>query len=188
MAGQVLQARSLPAELEELITSKSEGNPFYIEELTKSLLESGVMRRENGGYALEQTAAEVQVPDTIQEVILSRIDRLERDGKEALQLASVIGREFTGRLLQRISDVRAELDEVLVNLKTLELIYEKAYLPEISYMFKHALTHDVAYSTLLLERRKDLHRIVAAAIEELYAERLPEHYETLAHHYYEARE
>jgi class 3 adenylate cyclase/tetratricopeptide (TPR) repeat protein len=188
MAGQLLKGRSLPSELETLITSKSEGNPFYIEELTKSLLESGVLRRENGGYALEREAAEVQVPDTIQEVILSRIDRLEREGKEAIQLASVIGREFTGRLLQRISDVRSELDHVLIELKSLELIYEKAYLPEISYMFKHALTHDVAYSTLLLERRKALHSIVAAAIEELYADRLQEHSETLAHHYYEAGE
>jgi class 3 adenylate cyclase/tetratricopeptide (TPR) repeat protein len=188
MAGEVLKSGSLPPELEELITSKSEGNPFYIEELTKSLVESGVLRRENGGYALELAVAEVRVPDTIQEVILSRIDRLERESKEAIQLASVIGREFTARLLQRISDVRAELDQVLGDLKSLELIYEKAYLPEISYMFKHALTHDVAYSTLLLERRKALHRIVAATIEELYADRLPEHYETLAHHYYEAKQ
>jgi class 3 adenylate cyclase/tetratricopeptide (TPR) repeat protein len=188
MAGQVLKVRSLPSELEELITSKSEGNPFYIEELTKSLLESGVLRRENGGYELERAVAEVQVPDTIQEVILSRIDRLEREGKEAIQLASVIGREFTGRLLQRISDVRSELDEVLGELKSLELIYEKAYLPEISYMFKHALTHDVAYATLLLERRKALHLVVASAIEELYSDRLSENYETLAHHYYEAQQ
>ena len=188
MAGQVLEAGSLPPDLEDLITSKSEGNPFYIEELMRSLLESGVLRRENGGYALERGVAEVKVPDTIQEVILSRIDRLEREGKEAIQLASVIGREFTGRLLQRISDVRSELDHVLGELKSLELIYEKAYLPEISYMFKHALTHDVAYSTLLLERRKSLHHIVASAIEELYADRLTEHYETLAHHYYEAME
>jgi class 3 adenylate cyclase/tetratricopeptide (TPR) repeat protein len=187
MAESVLKAASLPSRLEQLITTKSEGNPFYIEELTKSLLESGVLRRVDGGYELERPAEDVSVPDTIQEVILSRIDRLEGEGKEAIQLASVIGREFTVRLLQRISDIQAELDEVLGNLKSLELIYEKAYLPELSYMFKHALTHDVAYSTLLLERRKTLHRIVAAAIEELYSDRLVEHYETLAHHYYEAK-
>jgi class 3 adenylate cyclase/tetratricopeptide (TPR) repeat protein len=185
MAENVLRSASLPAELRDLITGKSEGNPFYIEEITKSLLESGVLRRVNGRYELVRRPEEVIVPDTIQEVILSRIDRLEREGKEAIQLASVIGREFTVRLLQRISDVRAELDNVLGELKSLELIYEKAYLPEISYMFKHALTHDVAYSTLLHERRKTLHRIVAATIEELYADRLTEHYETLAHHYYE---
>jgi class 3 adenylate cyclase/tetratricopeptide (TPR) repeat protein len=188
MAGNILKSGSLPAQLEELITAKSEGNPFYIEELTKSLLESGVLRRSNGSYSLERPVEQVNVPDTIQEVILSRIDRLEREGKEAIQLASVIGREFTVRLLQRISDVQAELDQVLGELNSLELIYAKAYLPELSYMFKHALTHDVAYSTLLLERRKALHRIVASAIEELYSDRLAEQCETLAHHYYEAQE
>ncbi|MEE8346460.1 MAG: tetratricopeptide repeat protein, partial [Dehalococcoidia bacterium] len=101
---------------------------------------------------------------------------------------SVIGREFTVRLLERISDVEAKLDDLLPVLKSLELIYEQTYFPELSYMFKHALTHDVAYSTLLLERRKALHRIVAAAIEELYADRLPEQYEALAHHYHEGQE
>jgi class 3 adenylate cyclase/tetratricopeptide (TPR) repeat protein len=185
MAEGVLNTSSLPAELCTLVTSKTEGNPFYIEELTRSLLESGVLQRHNGGYSLERPIDQIQVPDTIQEVILSRIDRLERQGKEAIQLASVIGREFTVRLLERISEVRAGLDHVLGDLKSLELIYEKAYLPEISYMFKHALTHDVAYSTLLLERRKGLHQLVAAAVEELYSDRLAEQYETLAHHYYE---
>ncbi|MCH7578533.1 MAG: tetratricopeptide repeat protein, partial [Chloroflexi bacterium] len=188
MAERVLQVATLPRQLEELITTKAEGNPFYIEEVTKSLVEAGVLRKTNGSYSLERPAEQVRVPDTIQEVILSRIDRLERRAKEAIQLASVIGREFTVRLLNRISDVEAKLDDLLAELKSLELIYEKAYFPELSYMFKHALTHDVAYSTLLLERRKALHRIVAAAIEELYADRLPEHYEALAHHYYEGQE
>ena len=188
MAERVLQVATLPEQLREVITGKAEGNPFYIEEVTKSLVESGVLRKSNGSYTLEGPADEVRVPDTIQEVILSRIDRLERRAKEAIQLASVIGREFTVRLLDRISDVEAKLDDLLGELKSLELIYEKTYFPELSYMFKHALTHDVAYSTLLLERRKALHSIVAAAIEELYTDRLTEHYEALAHHYYEGQE
>ncbi|MCH8345893.1 MAG: AAA family ATPase [Chloroflexi bacterium] len=188
MAERVLQVATLPEQLREVITGKAEGNPFYIEEVTKSLVEAGVLRKSNGSYSLERPAEQVRVPDTIQEVILSRIDRLERRAKEAIQLASVIGREFTVRLLDRISDVEAKLDDLLGELKSLELIYEKTYFPELSYMFKHALTHDVAYSTLLLERRKALHSIVAAAIEELYADRLTEHYEALAHHYYEGQE
>jgi len=188
MAERVLQVATLPQQLQQLITSKAEGNPFYIEEVTKSLVESGVLRKTNGSYSLEQPADQIRVPDTIQEVILSRIDRLDRQAKEAIQLASVIGREFTVRLLNRISDIEAQLDDLLAELKSLELIYEKTYFPELSYMFKHALTHDVAYSTLLLERRRALHRIVAAAIEELYADRLPEHYEALAHHYYQGQE
>jgi tetratricopeptide (TPR) repeat protein len=188
MAERVLQVATLPRQLQQLIIGKAEGNPFYIEEVTKSLVESGVLRKTNGSYSLEQPAEQIRVPDTIQEVILSRIDRLERQAREAIQLASVIGREFTVRLLNRISDTEAKLDDLLAELKSLELIYEKAYFPELSYMFKHALTHDVAYSTLLLERRKALHRIVAAAIEELYADRLPEHYEALAHHYYQGQQ
>ncbi|MGD0205868.1 MAG: adenylate/guanylate cyclase domain-containing protein, partial [Dehalococcoidia bacterium] len=188
MAERVLQVATLPRQLQQLITSKAEGNPFYIEEVTKSLVESGVLRKTNGSYFLEQPAERIRVPDTIQEVILSRIDRLERQAKEAIQLASVIGREFTVRLLNRISHIEAKMDELLAELKSLELIYEKAYFPELSYMFKHALTHDVAYSTLLVERRRALHRVVAAAIEELYADRLPEQYEAVAHHYYQGQQ
>jgi len=184
----VLQVSGLPDQLRQLITAKAEGNPFFVEEVTKSLMESGVLRKSNGSLTVERPIDEIRVPDTIQEVILSRIDRLDREARDAIQLASVIGREFTVRLLERISDIEAKVDDLLSELKSLELIYEKAYFPELAYMFKHALTHDVAYSTLLLERRKSLHRLVAAAIEELYADRLPEHYEALAHHYYEGQE
>jgi len=188
MAERVLQVPTLPQQLQHLITGKAEGNPFYIEEVIRSLVEAGAIRRTNGSYSLERPAEQIRVPDTIQEVILSRIDRLGREAKEAIQLASVIGREFTVRVLNRISHVEAKLDDPLAELKSLEFIYEKAHFPELSYMFKHALTHDVAYSTLLLKQRKTLHRIVAAAIEELYADRLPEHYEALAHHYYQGQE
>ena len=184
----ILAAGELPAGLRDLITEKGEGNPFYIEEVTKSLAESGLLRREGDTYTLVRPAEGVHVPETIQEVILSRIDRLEREARDAIQLASVIGREFTVRLLNRIADVGEGLDGLLTELKTLELIYEKAYFPELAYMFKHALTHDVAYSTLLTERRRSLHRLVGAAIEELYADRLLEHCEAIAHHYYEGQQ
>src|SRR6185503_12328256 len=100
-----------------------------------------------------------------------------------LQLASVIGREFTMSLLERIFDLQEHLSESLRELKSLELIYEQSLFPELAYLFKHALTQDVAYNSLLIQRRKSLHRLVAVAIEELYAERLPEYYEMLAHHY-----
>jgi tetratricopeptide (TPR) repeat protein len=185
LARNVLRQAALPKELATLITGKGEGNPFYIEEVTKSLVEAGVLRKRDGNYFLAQPAERVRVPDTIEEVILSRIDRLDVDAKSALQLASVIGREFTARLLDRISDMEVALDEVLGELKALELIYQEAYFPELAYMFKHALTQDVAYRTLLRERRKTLHQLIGKAIEELYADRLSEQYEMLAHHYYE---
>ena len=174
---------ALPAELRQLIVSKGEGNPFYIEEVTRSLVESGAVEQEDGHYTLQRPADQIHVPDTIQEVILARIDRLEGEARSAIQLASVIGREFTVRLLDRIADLQTRLGGALDNLKGLELIYETARFPELAYMFKHALTHDVAYSTLLIERRRALHRAVAEAIEELYSDRLAEHYERLAEHY-----
>jgi len=183
LLGSVLPGGTCPEEIRRLITSKAEGNPFYLEEVTKSLVESGMVRVTDGAYALTRPIEQVHIPETIQEVILTRIDRLDGDARDAIQLASVIGREFTVRLLGRMSEAKNSLDDLLGELKTLELIYEKAYFPELSYMFKHALTHDVAYSTLLNERRKALHRIVGAAVEELYADRLAEQYETLAHHY-----
>jgi class 3 adenylate cyclase/tetratricopeptide (TPR) repeat protein len=184
----VLGVEALPPEVQGLVTAKAEGNPFYIEEVSKALVETGVVARVNGSYELRRPIEDIHIPGTIQEVILSRIDRLEREAKQAIQLASVIGREFTARLLGRISDLKAQLSEVLNELKVLDLIYEKALFPELAYMFKHALTHDVAYATLLAERRRALHRLVGAAIEDLYGDRLAEHYETLAHHYYEGQD
>jgi tetratricopeptide (TPR) repeat protein len=169
-----LAAADLPADLLEPVMRKAEGNPLFIEEVTKAL----------AAGATDASA----VPNSLQDVILARIDRLEHDSREALQLASVIGREFTVRLLDRISDLKSELEGVLGELKMLELIYEKTFFPELAYMFKHALTHDVAYSTLLHERRRALHRVVALAVEELYQDRLVEHYETLAYHYEEAQD
>jgi class 3 adenylate cyclase/tetratricopeptide (TPR) repeat protein len=184
----LLQGASLPPELKRLIAGKAEGNPFYIEEVTKGLVEAGVLARSNGSYRLQRSVEEIYIPGNIQEVILSRLDRLQAEVKRAIQLASVIGREFTARLLDRISDVQAQLSEVLGELKALELIYEKALYPELAYIFKHALTQECAYGTLLAERRRALHRLVAAAIEELYSDRLPEHYEILAHHYFEGQD
>src|SRR4029453_5826445 len=128
------------------------------------------------------------IPDTIQDVIMARIDRLADAPKKTLQLASVIGREFTRRLLERIADIRGRTEDFLRELKALELIYEKTLFPELAYMFKHALTHDVAYSSLLVQRRKELHRAIALAIEELYADRLAEQYEVLGYHFSKAED
>jgi class 3 adenylate cyclase/tetratricopeptide (TPR) repeat protein len=185
---EVLGAAALPADVQRLITGKAEGNPFYIEEVSRSLVEAGVLERAGDGYRLQRAIEDVQVPDTIQEVILSRIDRLEQESREAMQLASVVGREFTARVVGRMSDLRAQLFEVLGDLSDLQLIFEKTRFPELAYVFKHALIHDVAYATLLADRRRVLHRLAGAAIEELYADRLAEHYETLAHHYWEGQD
>jgi class 3 adenylate cyclase/tetratricopeptide (TPR) repeat protein len=183
LAAGMLAMSEFPPELRDLIIRKAEGNPFFLEEVLKSLLEVGALRQRDGRYILTKPISEIYVPNTVQDVIMARIDRLEEVPKKALQLAAVIGREFTVRLLERISDVHAQLERFLQDLKVLEFIYERSFYPELAYMFKHALTHDVAYHSLLMQRRKELHRLVAMAIEELYAERLPESYEMLAYHY-----
>jgi tetratricopeptide (TPR) repeat protein len=188
MAQAMLATQQLPEELKALIVRKAEGNPFFVEEVVKSLLEIGALRHAGGGYVLAKRLDEIFVPDTIQDVIMARIDRLEEAQKRTLQLASVIGREFTRRLLDRLAEVRARTEEVLRELKAVELIYEKSIFPELAYMFKHALTHEVAYNSLLVQRRKELHRLIAMAIEELYADRLTEQYEILAYHFAKGEE
>jgi class 3 adenylate cyclase/tetratricopeptide (TPR) repeat protein len=188
MAAAVLATDSLPDELRTILSAKAEGNPFYVEEMVKSLEESGALRRAGTRYELARPPSEISIPGTIQDVIAARIDRLSEAPKQTLQLASVIGREFTRRLVDRLAEIRERTEEFLRELTALELVNERRRYPELAYMFKHALTQDVAYGSLLVQRRKELHRLVGLAIEELYADRLPEHLEMLAYHFARAED
>ncbi|MFQ5974406.1 MAG: hypothetical protein ACE5Q3_18950, partial [Alphaproteobacteria bacterium] len=188
MARAILATDVLPVALKDLIAAKAEGNPFYLEELVKALAEAGTIRQEGPSYVLTRPLEATDVPGTVQDVIMARIDRLAPAPRRTLQLASVIGREFTGRLLDRLSDVPEPTEGALRELSALELIYERSLFPELAYMFKHALTHGVAYDSLLRERRKALHGLVGLAIEELYADRLAEYYEVLGHHFSQAED
>jgi len=188
MAAAVLASGALPDELRRVIEGKAEGNPFYIEEVVKSLEESGALRRDAGRLVLAGGPGALAIPGTIHDVIAARIDRLAEPPKRALQVAAVVGREFTRRLVDRLADARERTDESLRELTVLELIHERRRYPELAYMFKHALTQDVAYGTLLMQRRAELHGLVGRAIEELYADRLAEHYEVLAHHFSKAED
>jgi class 3 adenylate cyclase/tetratricopeptide (TPR) repeat protein len=188
MAGRVLGTDDFPQELKAALMEKAEGVPLFVEEVTKTLLDLGVLRRENGGYRMVRGLAEVSVPETIQGIIMARLDRLGEDGKRTVQLASVIGRQFLHRLLEKIAGLTGELEGLLQELKSLEIIYEQGLLPEPAYIFKHAVIQDVAYNSLLVQRRKELHRAVGHAIEELYADRLAEHHAELAHHFFQAEE
>jgi class 3 adenylate cyclase/tetratricopeptide (TPR) repeat protein len=179
----VLGATELPAEVTAAIMERAEGVPLFIEEVAKTLLDIGVLRREKDRLILVKGAGQISVPDTINDIIMARLDRLGEDGKRTVQLASVIGRQFLVRLLSRVADIGEQLDGLLRELQALEIIYEKGLLPEPAYIFKHAVIQDVAYNSLLRERRKDLHRAVAYAVEELFPDRLAEHYEELAHHF-----
>src|SRR5260370_20475592 len=126
---------------------------------------------------------ELAIPETIQGIIMARLDRLGEGGKRTVQLASVIGRQFLVRLLERVAGLTGKLEGLLRELKELEIIYEQGLIPEPAYVFKHAVIQDVAYGSLLLQRRKEVHRAVGAAIEELYRDRLAEHYAELAYHF-----
>src|SRR5262249_27844339 len=183
MAGHVLGTAQCPAELQAALMDKAEGVPLFIEEVTKTLLDLGVLQRENGGYRLVKSPSEVHVPDTIQGIIMARLDHLGDEGKRTVQLASVIGRQFLVRLLARIAGVSERLDGLLRELQALEIIYEQGLVPEPAYIFRHAVIQDVAYNSLLIQRRKTLHRAVGEAIEELYPDRLAEHDAELAHHF-----
>ena len=154
-----------------------------MEEFTHTLLENGSIERKDERYVLSGKASDIQVPDTIQGIIAARLDRLEDNLKRTMQVASVIGRDFAFRILQTITGMREDLKSSLLNLQGLEFIYEKNLFPELEYIFKHALTQEVAYNSLLLKRRKEIHEKIGRAIEELYAERLEEFYEMLAYHY-----
>jgi len=188
MAHAMLGTERLPDEVRTLIVTKAEGNPFFVEEVVKALGEVGALRQAGYRYVLAKRPDEIVVPDTIQDVIMARIDRLEEAPKKTLQLASVIGREFTRRLLDRITDLPGRTEECLRELKAIELIYEKSLFPEPAYLFKHLLTQEVAYNSLLVQRRRELHRLIGAAIEELYASRLAEQYEVLAYHFSKGEE
>jgi len=176
------EGRAAP-DLTKLILDRATGNPLFMEEFTHSLIERGYIERKNGHYVLTIKPSEIQVPDTIQGIIAARMDRLEENLKRTMQVASVIGRDFAYRILQTITGMQQELKSRLLNLQELEFIYEKTLFPELEYIFKHALTQEVAYNSLLLKRRKEIHDRIGKAIEELYADRLEEFYEMLAHHF-----
>jgi tetratricopeptide (TPR) repeat protein len=178
-----LEGGETAPELRELILNRAAGNPFFMEELTHSLLENGSIEKKDGSFVLARDKSGVQVPDTVQGIIAARMDRLEESLKRIIQVAAVIGREFAFRILETISDMKEELKSGLLNLQGLEFIYEKGLFPELEYIFKHALTQEVAYNSLLLQRRKEIHERIGNAIEKLYPHRLEEFYEMLAWHY-----
>jgi class 3 adenylate cyclase/tetratricopeptide (TPR) repeat protein len=179
----ILGEGKIVPEIRALILGKASGNPLFMEELTHTLLENGSIKRTGNQYVLSQKGLNLQVPDSIQGIIAARIDRLEESLKRIMQVASVIGREFAFRILQAILEMEEGLKSHLVNLQGLEFIYEKRLFPELEYIFKHALTQEVAYNSLLLKRRKEIHEKTGKAIETLYPDRLEEFYEMLAYHF-----
>ena len=179
----ILYDCEIEPQLETLILNRAAGTPLYIEELTHSLLENRSIQREKNQCFLAIAPQDIQVPDTIQGIIAARMDRLEDNLKRTMQIASVIGREFAFRILETITEMRPGLKSYLLTLLGLEFIYEKSIFPELDYIFKHALTQEVAYNSLLHKKRMEIHGKIGEAIEQIYAERLEEFFEMLAYHF-----
>jgi class 3 adenylate cyclase/tetratricopeptide (TPR) repeat protein len=169
--------------LKDTLIARTEGNPFFLEESVRSLAETGALLGERGAYWLARSQPTIQVPATVQAVIAARIDRLCATDKTLLQTASVLGKNVPLGLLQAIAEVAEdELHAAIGRLQAAEFLYAFGFLPDIDYTFKHALTHEVAYGSLLQERRRALHVRIVETIERTYPDRLAEHFERLAHH------
>jgi class 3 adenylate cyclase/tetratricopeptide (TPR) repeat protein len=169
--------------LKQLLIARTEGNPFFLEESVRTLVETGVLGGERGAYRLDTPLQSLQVPATVQAVLAARIDRLPAEEKRLLQTAAVIGNEIPWPLLQTIAELPEEaLHRGLAHLQAAEFLYETRLFPEPEYTFKHALTHEVAYGSLLLERRRVMHARLVEALETLAPERVAEQVERLAHH------
>jgi tetratricopeptide (TPR) repeat protein len=159
------------------------GNPLFIEESIRTLVETGTLTGERGVYRLTRPIQAIEVPATVQVILAARIDRLSADDKQLLQTASVIGKDVPFVLLQAVAEATEEVvQRGLTHLQAAEFLYETRLFPDPEYTFKHALTHEVTYGTLLQERRKTLHARIVGAIERSYPDRLSEHVERLAHH------
>ena len=169
--------------LKKLIFEKTQGTPFFIEEIVRNLIEDGsIVRGET--IQVSRDLSDIQIPSSVQAILAARIDRLERPLRDLLQLVAVIGREFTFSLAFRVSGLGRDRLNVLLNeLQTSEFIYDRPTLGERQYIFKHALTQEVAYNTVLIEVRKQLHEKIGLAIEDLYQNSLEDHYAQLAHHF-----
>jgi predicted ATPase len=171
------------APLTQLLIARTQGNPFFLEESVRTLVETGVLVGERGGYHLAQPLETLQVPATVQALLAARIDRLPPEDKRLLQTAAVIGTEVPWPLLQAIADTADEaLYRSLAQLQAAEFLYETSLFPERVYTFKHALTHEVAYGSLLQERRRTLHARIIEALEALAGDRVEDQVERLAQH------
>jgi class 3 adenylate cyclase/predicted ATPase len=170
-------------DLKRLVIARTEGNPFFMEETVQAMFESGVLVR-NGKVSLAQPLSSIKIPASVKGILAARIDRLSMQEKELLQTLSIIGKEFPLGLVKRVVDRgEDELVPVMSALQLGEFIYEMPAFPDVEYVFKHALTQEVAYDSVLIERRKLIHEKTANALEEMYAPQLDDHLPELAYHF-----
>ena len=180
----LLHVEDLPEKVRGLILTKSEGNPFFVEEVIRSLLDSALIVRENSHWRATREIEDIAVPDTLAGVINSRLDQLDESARSVLQTGAVIGREFQFETLGNVYEDAQTVEAALVELQRRELVREKSHIPPRTYIFKHSLTQEAAYDTLLLSRRREIHRRVAEFLVQIE----PDHANEIARHFLEARE
>jgi len=179
----LLGNESSVAPLKPLLIERTEGNPLFIEESVRTLVESGALAGARGAYRLVRELEAIRVPATVQAILAARIDRLEPTDKRLLQATAVVGMDVPFTLLEAVVEAgEDQLRRGLARLQAAEFVYEARLFPELEYAFKHALTHEVAYGSILQDRKNALHAAIVEAIERLYADRLAEQVELLAHH------
>jgi class 3 adenylate cyclase/tetratricopeptide (TPR) repeat protein len=183
MLESMLKTSNIPSDLKRLVHSKAEGNPFYLEELINSLIESETLIRDNGHWRITKTISEAEVSSSIHGLISGRLDRLDKESKRILQQASVIGRAFLYEILIKITELKDRVDTSLSTLERIDMIRTRSLQPDLEYMFKHPLTQEVVYNGVLKKERQEIHEQIALVIEDVFQGRLPEFYETLAFHF-----
>ena len=184
MVTHILGTEQIDSDLEDLILDKAEGIPFFIEEFIRSLKELEIIEKSDNRYCLAKDIHDLRLPSTIQDVIMARVDSLPDGAKEVLQTGATIEREFSYELIKQVTGLsEKELMSNLSALKDAELLYERGIYPQSIYIFKHALTREVVYDSILSKRKKKLHEEIGNAIEELYKENIHEHYGVLSEHF-----
>jgi class 3 adenylate cyclase/tetratricopeptide (TPR) repeat protein len=183
MLESLLKTERIPSDLRRFVQDKAEGNPFYLEELVNTLIESETLTRDNGSWRLTRPITESDISSTIHGLISGRLDRLEKETKRILQEASVIGRAFLYDILRKVTELEDRIDRGLSTLERLDLIRARSLQPDLEYMFKHPLTQEVVYNGLLKKDRQVIHEHIALVMEQLFQGRLSEFYETLAFHF-----
>ncbi|MFN2232753.1 MAG: ATP-binding protein, partial [Anaerolineales bacterium] len=180
----------IPLDVRRMILEKSDGNPFFMEEVIRTLIDNDIVtqNRDNSHLIVTSRIDNFTIPDNLHALLAARIDRLEENAKHVLQLASVIGRSFNQPVLEIICDDKSELDYELNNLQRLDLILEYAREPYIEYIFRQALTQETVYNTILLKYRREFHKRVGEALLQLYPDRVDEYVSVLGYHFYQAQD
>ena len=184
----LLNIKGFPHKLKEQIIERAGGNPYFIEEVVRTFIDEGAVVMKEGGFEVTDKLSTMSIPRTINEVLMARIDRLDQKTRDLVKTASVIGRNFFYRILAEVARTIEDMDSRLEYLEEIQLIRDRKRMDELEYLFKHALAQEVAYDSILVQRRKEIHKSVAESIEKVFNERLHEFYGMLAFHYSQAED